>query len=134
MVWAWLSVPVPWRGAGSAGVEHPCSNHVGNVLLSAWLDLFNLFSPTAVTQRQQQKQENSQTVSCFLLPFWGAPLWLKDHRDFVSARACSLTSLPGHICRDHIKRLALHVPLPHLPGLPITKSLWVKVAAISHNS
>lgn len=69
-------------------MEHPYSNHVGNVLISAWLDLF---SPAAVTWRQQLWIcENSQTVSCLLLLFWGVPLWLKNHRDFISARVFPL--------------------------------------------
>lgn len=134
---AQLSVPVPWRGAGSSGVEHPYSNHVRNVLISAWLDLF---SSTAVTRRQQLwRCENSQTVSCLLLPVEGHLAGSKNTGVLSLPESfLSLTHIsPGHICcccRDHIKRIVLHVPLPHVPGLPAARNLWVKVAAISWSS
>lgn len=107
------------------------------LLISAWLDLFSL---TAVAQRQQLwRCGNSQSLAfCSLLR--GISLAQRPHRGFISARVSFLLFThisPGHIyycCRDHIKRAALHVPLPRVPGLPAAKSLWVKAATISWNS
>lgn len=103
-VWAWLSIPVPWRGAGSSGVEHPYSNHIGNVLISAWLDLF---SSTAVTWRQQLwRCENSQSLAlCSLLR--GTSLAQRPQGFYLCQGLSSLSLIsPGHIChccRDHIE-------------------------------
>lgn len=47
-IWGWLSVPMSWGEAVSAGAERPSSNHGENALVCTWV---GLFSSAAVMQR-----------------------------------------------------------------------------------